>query len=50
MLATSLLLSTKFIPGSVELKDNSETMENMAKIIKRRDFIFSIINSRIIVT
>lgn len=50
ILSTSLLLLTKFIPGSVELKDMREIKENIAKIIKRRAFIFSTINNRITVT
>ena len=40
MLAISVLLPTKFIPGSLGLKDMSEIKENTAKIIKIRAFIF----------
>ena len=50
ILVISLLLPTKFIPGSLGLKDMSEIKENIAKIIKIRAFIFSVINRRITVT
>ena len=43
------LLPIKFlITGMSEKEDKIEINENIAKIIKRRAFIFSIINSRII--
>ena len=49
ILVVSLLLPTKFIPGSLGLKDMSEIKENIAKIINIRAFIFSVINRRITV-